>query len=130
MTYSKVPLPPKVDQYCSAQSGPCSITKPNEVAYIPLLPQGILGGSTKTDTHGPIPQKACSSLSPSVSHSVSLSKRYQHSRYQQQRNTKQQCWTDAFSPCCIVFFVCIHVYGRRTDKFSFWMINPTACPVF
>lgn len=66
-------LSPKVDQYCSAQSGPCSITKPNEVAYIPLLPQGTLGGSTKTYTHGPMPRKACSSLSLSFFLSPSVS---------------------------------------------------------
>lgn len=66
-------LSPKVDQYCSAQSGPCSITKTNEVAYIPLLPQGTLGGSTETDTHGPMPQKACSSLSLSFFLSPSVS---------------------------------------------------------
>lgn len=67
-------LSPKVDQYCSAQSGPCSITKPNEVAYIPLLPQGTLGGSTETYTHGPMPQKACSSLSLSFCLPLSLEK--------------------------------------------------------
>lgn len=129
VTHSKVPLPPKVDQYCSAQSGPCSITKPNEVAYIPLLCQATLEGSTKTDTHGLIPQKACSSLSLSVFLSVSLSlsllKRYQHSRYQQQqqRNTKQQCWTDAFSPRCIVLFASMYmVVGLMS--FHFWWLIP------
>lgn len=119
VTHSKVPLLSKVDQYCSAQSGPCSITKPGKVAHMPLLPLVSLWDSTESDIDAPMLQKACCSLSafPSVSLSLSLER---IPTFKIAAAATEEHKTIMLDRCLLnaVSSFSLHLYVCRTDEFS------------